>query len=149
MENSNGQKPISHTYQARSIINQLTVAYLNTRAPTFDVTVESQHNLNTHSSVFVFKSPTIIPGVKSYYSDFSLLGRHYLLTTPLYPGLRRYYTTCNCMQPGIYEEYIRVIHEVYINNNLCHFDETMFSQADTDRVALVIKNYMKVGGMSE
>lgn len=53
------------------------------------------------------------------------------------------------MQPAIYAEYLRVIHEAHANDNLCHFDETMFSQADTDRVALVIKNYNKVGGMSE
>ena len=53
------------------------------------------------------------------------------------------------MHPIIYEEYIRVINEALIHDNLCHFDETMFSKADTDRVALVIKNYMKVGGMSE
>ena len=97
MENSNGQKPIRHSYQARIIINQLTVAYLNNRAPSFEVTVDSQHKLNSHSSVFVFKAAKVIPGVKSYYSDFSLIVRHYLLTTLKYPGLRRYYTTCNCM----------------------------------------------------
>lgn len=43
MENSSGQKPIRHTYQARAIIDQLTVAYLNNRAPTFDVTLEEMH----------------------------------------------------------------------------------------------------------
>ncbi len=35
-------------------------------------------------------------------------------------------------------------------NYFCHFDETMFSNVgDTDKVALVIKNYGKVGGMSQ
>ena len=45
------------------------------------------------------------------------------------------------MLPTLYDEYLRVIQEVLLNDNICYFDETLFSEIPTDTVALVIKNY--------
>lgn len=53
------------------------------------------------------------------------------------------------MVPSIYDEYIRVINEAVTNDNICHFDETLFSEAPVDTVTLTIKNYKALGGMSD
>lgn len=53
------------------------------------------------------------------------------------------------MLPTLYDEYLRVIQEVLRNDNICYFDETLFSEIPTDTVALVIKNYGRKGGLSE
>ncbi len=52
------------------------------------------------------------------------------------------------MQPEIYDEYLRVIQECVENDNICHFDKTLFSEEPSDTVSLVIKNYQAKGGMS-
>jgi hypothetical protein len=72
-----------------------------------------------------------------------------MLTSKDLPNVRRYYTTCTCMLPSLYDEYLRVIHEALKNDNICYFDETLFSEIPTDFVALVIKNYGTKGGLSE
>ena len=72
-----------------------------------------------------------------------------MVTTELLPKVRRYYTTCTCMLPSLYDEYLRVISEAVKNRNICHFDETLFSEESSDTVALVIKNYASKGGFSE
>jgi len=53
------------------------------------------------------------------------------------------------MIPSLYEEYLRVLYEAIRNDNVCHFDETLFSEASSDIVALTIKNYLAKGGMSK
>lgn len=72
-----------------------------------------------------------------------------MVTTESLPKVRRYYTTCTCMLPSLYDEYLRVISEAVKNRNICHFDETLFSDESSDTVALVIKNYASKGGFSE
>lgn len=54
------------------------------------------------------------------------------------------------MMPLVYEEYLRVIYEAIHNDNVCYFDETLFSDTeDVDFVALTIKNYYSKGGISD
>jgi len=53
------------------------------------------------------------------------------------------------MVPKIYEEYLRVIYEALRNDNICHFDETLFCEGPSDEVALTIKNYDVDRGMSQ
>lgn len=36
-----------------------------------------------------------------------------------------------------------------MNDNICHFDESLFSEDDVDTVSLTIKNYKKKGGISD
>ena len=53
------------------------------------------------------------------------------------------------MIPSMYQEYLRVIYEALANENFCPFDSTLFqSEEDSDTVALTIKNYNKIGGLS-
>lgn len=78
-----------------------------------------------------------------------MLGRHFLVTSTHLPNVRRYYTICNCIMPGIYEEYLRIIYEAVKMNNMCSLDNTLFTEEDVDFVALTVKNYRRIGGISD
>jgi len=50
-----------------------------------------------------------VPGVQRYYSDISMIGRHFVVSNSLFPDKLRQYTICNCMEKSVYQEYLRLI----------------------------------------
>lgn len=106
------------------------------------------HQVNQYTSTIVFKAKDRIKGLRTYYSDLQMLGRHFLLKSSHFPQLRRYYTICNCLIPVVYIEYMRVVIELTHRNNVCQFDESLYDELDSHTVALTVKNYNKRRGMS-
>lgn len=77
MENNSSLKPVTHSYQARIIVEQLAIGFLIAPAPTFKCRIIDFHSLSPNIGVFTFKADDRVPGLQSYYSDFSMLGRHF------------------------------------------------------------------------
>jgi len=46
-----------------------------------------------------------------YYSDISMIGKHFLVRSLASPRIKRQYTVTNCMKEEVYQEYLRVIRE--------------------------------------
>ena len=118
-------------------------------AESFEAKISERHRVNDYTDTFIFKANRVIPGVKNYYRDLSMLGRHYKIESSDLKGKPRYYTICNCLIPSIYQEYLRVIYEAVKNDSVAHFDSSLFEDKDSNEVALTIKNYRRIGGLSE
>ena len=80
MENNCGLRPWNHSYQARLIIDKLAIGYLIGKSHSFSAKITSFHPINKHTAVFIFRAPRKIPGVRTFYKDFSCHGRHFMLT---------------------------------------------------------------------
>ncbi|TNV80991.1 hypothetical protein FGO68_gene3814 [Halteria grandinella] len=145
-----GVNPVNHSYQALRVFDKLTIGYLNNQAVQSEAKIASYLYLNKHTAIIKFSTPKVVQGMKSYYSRFKDHGRHFQLA---FPKLKivRYYTTCNCMQPSVYQEYLRIINKALFSkdNRVIYLDNTLFDESNVDSVHLVIKNYNKKGGLSE
>ena len=63
MENSNGQKPITHNYLARQLVEKLAIGYLGEPAEQFEARCISMERVNRHTAVFKFKAKESVRGV--------------------------------------------------------------------------------------
>lgn len=140
--------PWNHSKQARMIVNSLCIGQIVNQCETFNVTVTERHKVNDYTDTFMLRTEKPVEGVKQFYRDLTMLGRHYKIVNDDLKEVVRYYTICNCLIPHIYQEYLRVIYEIVDNDTVCHFDNTLFLENDTNEVALTIKNYKKQGGLS-
>jgi hypothetical protein len=50
-----------------------------------------------------------VKGLKTFDSDISSIGKHYLIKCITLPSVKRHYTTSNCMRKHVHDEYIRII----------------------------------------
>jgi hypothetical protein len=83
---------------------------LSSPVPIFEAKVKHRQELVSNQTYTVnFQMKEEVEGVQRYYSDLSMLGRHFLVYSKEFPEKRRQYTMCNCMQKDVYLEYKKVI----------------------------------------
>ena len=75
------------------------------------VRVRNRFPINSTTSTITFNCLTQGKGIKRYYSDISMIGKHFLVTAETNMNVKRHYTICNCMKSEVYNEYLRVIKE--------------------------------------
>ena len=69
--------------------------------------IQSKHSLNATTSTFIFKVEGESQGVKTFYQDLSMVGKHFLVTAiGTHVSAKRQYTICNCMKPQVYNAYV-------------------------------------------
>lgn len=83
-----------------------------------------------------------VPGIQNYYSSIKYIGKHYLVRS-LTNNKRRHYTVTNCLQPGVYEEYLALI-----NGSKTEMNSEFFAEKISNFVTLTIKNYKVPLGLS-
>lgn len=69
MENYGRQKPYFHSNVARSVVNDLIIGKMNSKAPKFIVQAVFKYPYNSTTTCFVFRSNTHVAGVTKYYED--------------------------------------------------------------------------------
>lgn len=83
---------------------------MSSPVPIFEAKVKQRQELVSNQTYTVnFQMKEEVEGVQRYYSDLSMLGRHFLVYSKEFPEKRRQYTMCNCMQKDVYLEYKNVI----------------------------------------
>lgn len=95
----------THTNIARMIVNELAVARL-VKDPTPHFVANVDHSksyaVTSNTKSFIFKSKAVVPGIKSYYPELGMLGKHFLLCDNTFRHktkiVHRHYTIANCMR---------------------------------------------------
>jgi len=64
--------------------------------------------INTTTTTFVLETCNGKPmaNVQEFYPGLDTLGKHYLVSSVLNPSIFRQYTTCNAMNPDIYDSLV-------------------------------------------
>ena len=70
--------------------------------------IDKKLNVTNDVMTFIFKSSlTSIPNFKNWYSDPSMIGRHFLIHENSQAQIKRQYTVCSSMRPEIQQEVIQ------------------------------------------
>jgi hypothetical protein len=85
------------------------------------VNVKSRVPINSTTSTITFHCLTQAKGIKRYYSEIDMIGKHFLVTSESNINVKRHYTICNCMKSEVYNEYLRVMKEFKENGKAGHF----------------------------
>ena len=49
-----------------------------------------------------------VNNLKRWYSDVSMIGRHFLVSSQRFPKVKRHYTICSCMRPELLKELLKL-----------------------------------------
>lgn len=104
-----GSSPHFHSNIARMVMNSLIIGKLERSVPTYICSVHDRHQINSFTQTIVFVTKDVVPGLRTFHSDISMIGKHYLVRKHNNHNVNRHYTISNCMRKDVYEEYIRII----------------------------------------
>ena len=65
--------------------------------------------INKTSATVTMSLKESVPGVSLFYSDLSMIGKHYLLQSVGNHKVKRHYTISNSMHKDAYQEYVRLL----------------------------------------
>lgn len=85
------------------------IGHLTGHARTFDCVIVDRHKVNGFANTITFRTHDQTKGVKSFYSDISMIGKHYLVRMTTMPKVKRHYTISNCMKKEVFNEYMSAI----------------------------------------
>lgn len=108
----------THTNIARKIVNELAVARLvKEPTPHFIANVDhaQSYAVTANTKSFIFKSKEVVAGIKSYYPDLGMLGKHFLLCDSTFRHktkiIHRHYTIANCMRKDFFEAILSAVQD--------------------------------------
>ena len=109
--------------------------------------------VNSTTSAFFLETVenSVKEGFKRYYPGTETLTKHFRVSSVQDPKIFRHYTTCNAMNPPVYQEYLRALRYAMDNNGQAPPDfnrELVFDDASREKMMFVIKNYNREGGVS-
>ena len=91
-------------------------------------------------------------GFKRFYPDTEMLTKHFLLSSVNNPKVFRHYTSCNAMNPPVYEEYIKILRYAMENGGQIPDDSNikhLLDSSSSNSAMFTIKNYNQEGGVSK
>ena len=65
-----------------------------------------------NTAAFTFKADKRMTGIKRFYSDIQMIGKHFLIYNERKPRVKRQFTICNALEDVQYKRYLEWI-EVY------------------------------------
>jgi hypothetical protein len=146
--NSRGTTPYTHSNIARRICNGLAVAHLGETTSTFKASLVSVDMINKTSATVSMSLPESVKGVSLFYSDLSMIGKHYLLQSVGNHNIKRHYTISNCMHKEAYQEYVRLL-SVYLKGEKTQSGLDKYTiERPSGEMVLTIKNYAQARGLS-
>lgn len=77
---------------------------------------------------------------KHWYTDLSMIGRHYLVYSKDFMQVKRQYAICNSIVPQVYKELCNLC-ELKLNNQSATFDYNLLDSVDKDSIYLTCKKY--------
>lgn len=143
----------THSNIARKIVNELAVAKLvKETTPHFTAHVDhaNSYAVTSNTNSFVFKFKATVAGIKSFYSDLGMLGKHFLLCDKTFREdnkiIHRHYTIANCMRKEFYETIIKAIQDQSEPNK--NAVKQILTTDDKSDLSLTIKNYNVMKGLA-
>ena len=143
----------THTNIARKIVNELAVARLvKEPTPHFIANVDHTQSYDVTANIksFIFKkspwvasSEAVVAGIKSYYPDLGMLGKHFLLCDSTFRHkskiIHRHYTIANCMRKEFYDAILIAVQGHPKSNTKAV--KNLLNSDDKSDLSLTIKNY--------
>ena len=105
------------------------------------VKITEKAPINNTTSTITFSALTQARGIKRYYSDLSMIGKHFMINPESNLNLRRHYTICNCMKKEHYNEYLRAMKQALENGNGVNLNQHYFDELDQQEIVVTVKNY--------
>ena len=69
----------------------------------FRISLKTTVNDSTSTFTFTHKDNKVVHNLKRWYSDVSMMGRHFLVSSMRHPRIKRHYTICSSMRPELME----------------------------------------------
>ena len=107
-----------HSNYAKKIVNDLAIARFEGNAKEVEPTqlkeckqgeIMDAREINKMTLAFVLETTDFKPLANNrlFYPDLDSIGKHYLVSTVANPWIKRHYTTCNAMDPLIYDTLVK------------------------------------------
>ena len=90
-------------------------------------------------------SKKIVPS--KYYSDIQMIGKHYLIWAK--DKVKRHYTISNCMEPKVYDEYMKVMRDYNRGVSELKFNKKFLECDSEKQFCVTIKKYNSPNGFSK
>jgi len=135
------------------IVNELAIARLvKDPTPHFIANVDHSQSyaVTSNTKSFIFKTSRVVDGIKSYYPDLGMLGKHFLLCDNSFRHknkiVHRHYTIANCMRKDFYEAISKAVEDQSESNK--EAVKIILNSDDKSDLSLTIKNYNVMKGLA-
>ena len=146
----------NHSPKALAIAKQLVIGKLELEPSLKDspMKVAEATHVNNTTTTFKFQhvDNLISKGLKKWYNNIDMIGRHFVVYSETHPEIKRHYTVCNTMQPrtlkaleSLAESIVKPMTSLNEDDEL--FDDA-FNNSDQSSTSLTIKNYGMPRGVS-
>ena len=101
----------THSSDAKALALELVIGVLEKSFPS-ETKVKLKNiseKVGMLTKTFTFESESKREGLQTYYSDLSMMGKHFLVYHPQKKNIKRHYTICNSLEPEMYSYYLRLI----------------------------------------
>eukprot|EP00347_Sterkiella_histriomuscorum_P018114 403346733 len=133
----------THSNVARLVVNSLIIGRLEKKVPTFQAQIVERTKVNEVTQTIRFQAAQPIEGLKQYYKDLSMMGKHFLVRSMKNRSVRRHYTVSNCMQKEAYQMYLGLL-----NGDTKMQSEHTLKEEDSQTFVITSKNYQSKSGVS-
>jgi len=110
------KRPYAHSQSALDIVESLVIGVIKGQELVNDelFRMTNKNMVNKDAATFTFTSVDNEPvtNLKQWYSDPSMIGRHFLVFSVANPGVKRHYTICSSMQPEIRSELLTMANDL-------------------------------------
>ena len=138
----------NHSYYARRIANDLTIAIFEA-----DIPVVDRAKMSLKEELCTVQAPDVHTlhlqtsqkkdALRSWYTDERLLGKHFRVEASFRPLFSRHYTVCNILKPSLCQELVKALKE---NSGVPGvFSDNHEAQ---DFICITVKNYKRPEGLS-
>jgi hypothetical protein len=146
------RQPYTHSVNSIAIIKEMIVGVLAGQTEVADkpYTIVEKMSVNELTTTFTFghAGGETVPNLKRWYSDLSMIGRHFLIYSKAIPNVKRQYTICSAMRPDLHEQLIGAIKSVTSPEGDFEFNKASLNDVDQDKICLTLKNYKAKRGMA-
>lgn len=98
-----------------AIANSMIIGHLEGQGEVKPVKIRIAEKMTVNSIANSFKFETIgggkVKNLKHWYSDLTMIGRHFLLYSEDMVKIKRQYTICNSIVPHVYEALLKLCSE--------------------------------------
>lgn len=88
----------THSNIAKRIVNSIVYGRLEKPASIFTATIQKRHPVNSSVQTVTFATSSPVVGLKKFYSDINMIGKHFLVRSLNNKHINRHYTVANCME---------------------------------------------------
>ena len=133
------------------IANSMIIGHLEDQGEIKPLKVRVVEKFTHNSIANVFKFETAfwpeVRNFKHWYSDISMIGRHFLLYSEDLVQVKRQYTICNSVIPNVYKSLLDLC-AAKANGEKIEFDTNLLNSDDKNSFHITCKDYHTKKGVS-